>query len=112
MPQVHLYISGKVQGVFFRTHTHKRAAELYVTGWTRNLMDGRVEVYGEGDQTSLEQFIEWCHHGPPAAAVENVEVEWEYGENQFKVGPEITTTASGINRGTGPVSTCTASAGA
>lgn len=83
MSQVHLFISGSVQGVFFRMHTHKKALELKLTGFVRNLPDGRVEAYAEGNQDALEKFVEWCHHGPPAAKVAQVEESWDYGENQY-----------------------------
>ncbi len=85
MTQVHLYISGRVQGVFFRHHTHKKATALKLTGWVRNLSDGRVEVFAEGPSDKLEELINWCHQGPPAADVEKVDVEWleegpQYGD--------------------------------
>jgi len=84
MPQVHLLISGRVQGVFFRMHTHKKALELKLTGWVRNIDDGRVESFAEGPQEKLEVFVEWCHRGPPAAKVDQVEAEWQEGEYQYK----------------------------
>ena len=84
MNQVHLFISGRVQGVFFRMHTHKKALELKLTGRVRNLDDGRVEVFAEGPEGKLELFVEWCHKGPPAARVENVEINWQEGEQQFQ----------------------------
>lgn len=84
MPQVHLTISGMVQGVFFRMHTHKKALELKLTGWVCNLEDGNVEAFAEGPQEKLEEFVEWCHQGPPAARVENVEIEWLKEENRYK----------------------------
>ena len=84
MRQVHLFISGQVQGVFFRTHTHKKALELKLTGWVRNLDDGRVETFAEGPEEKLQKFVEWCHKGPPAARVEDVEINWQEGEQQFK----------------------------
>lgn len=83
MPQVHLFISGGVQGVFFRLHTHKKATQLKLTGWVRNLPDGRVEAFAEGDENLLEEFVEWCHQGPPAARVEKVDAKWDEGENKF-----------------------------
>lgn len=64
-------------------HTHKKACALKLTGWVRNLPDGRVETYAEGDEDLLEQFVEWCHQGPPAAQVEHVEVKWEETENKY-----------------------------
>lgn len=84
MPQVHLFISGHVQGVFFRMHTHKKALSLKLTGRVQNLSDGRVEVFAEGAEESLETFVEWCHQGPPAARVEKVEVKWLDGENRYQ----------------------------
>ena len=83
MPQVHLFISGGVQGVFFRMHTHKKAIALKLTGWVRNLPDGRVETFAEGPQEKLDEFVEWCHKGPPAARVEKVDTEWSEKENRF-----------------------------
>lgn len=83
MPQVHLFISGRVQGIFFRMHAHKKALELKLTGWVRNLDDGRVEAFAEGPSDKLETFAQWCHCGPPAADVEQVEVEWTDEENRF-----------------------------
>ncbi len=58
MVQVHLFYSGLVQGVCFRYTVHKYADELGVTGWVRNLDDGRVEVLVEGAEAEIEQF---CH---------------------------------------------------
>lgn len=85
MPQVHLFISGQVQGVLFRMHAHKKATALKLTGWVRNLPDERVEVLAEGSLEALENFVDWCHEGPPAAQVENVEVHWmDEEENSCK----------------------------
>ncbi|MDO8494624.1 MAG: acylphosphatase [Deltaproteobacteria bacterium] len=84
MPQVHVIISGKVQGCFFRMHTHKKATALKLTGYVRNLPDETVEAYAEGPQEKLEEFVQFCHEGPPAAQVENVDVEWmDEEKNQF-----------------------------
>lgn len=82
--QAHLFISGRVQGVFFRMHTHKKALALKLTGWVKNLPDGRVEAFAEGDEAVLEELIEWCHQGPPAADVEHVEIHWSHDENQYQ----------------------------
>ncbi|MGC9529648.1 MAG: acylphosphatase [Candidatus Bipolaricaulaceae bacterium] len=75
--RVHLYISGRVQGVFFRARTRDRAQALGLAGFARNLPDGRVEVVAEGDQRALQELVEFAHRGPPAAAVQHVEVRWE-----------------------------------
>ncbi|MEM3677823.1 MAG: acylphosphatase [Candidatus Bathyarchaeia archaeon] len=82
--RIHIYISGQVQGVFFRYETRRVAKELGVSGWVRNLPDGRVEVVAEGEEEPLEKLIQFCRRGPPAARVTNVEVKYEEpkGENR------------------------------
>ncbi len=79
----HVFISGLVQGVFFRDTTRRRALERGVVGWVRNLRDGRVEAYFEGEEQAVKSLVEWCHHGPPGAVVENVEVEWGSPTGQY-----------------------------
>lgn len=81
--RVHLYISGKVQGVFYRASTIDEARSLGLAGWVRNLPDGRVEAVAEGPQDTLEYLIKWCKHGPPAAKVTNVEVEYSSATSEF-----------------------------
>lgn len=75
--RAHVFISGRVQGVFFRAYTRDKAGELGLSGWVRNLRDGRVEAVFEGDKDRVEEMIKWCHQGSPYARVENVEVHWE-----------------------------------
>lgn len=82
--QVQLLVSGRVQGVFYRMHCHKKACGLKLSGFVRNLPDGRVEVYAEGEEELLQELIDWCHDGPPAAEVDDVEVHWADGENRFQ----------------------------
>lgn len=85
---VHVFISGRVQGVFFRANTKQKAENLGITGWVRNTSDGRVEGVFEGEEDKLENMIEWCHHGPSHANVENVEVTEEkkgQGYQSFKI---------------------------
>ena len=82
--RAHLLISGRVQGVFFRAHMKEEAEKLGVTGWVKNLPDGRVEAIIEGEEEKVKQLIEWAHHGPPAAKVEKVEVEWEEPKHEYK----------------------------
>jgi acylphosphatase len=74
---VHIIISGKVQGVFYRTKTKERAEELNLTGWVKNTSNGRVEVLAQGDEKGLKELVEWCYNGPRGARVERVEVDWE-----------------------------------
>lgn len=68
------FVSGRVQGVFFRASTRQRATELGVSGYANNLADGRVEVLIVGEPSKVHQLVEWLHSGPPAARVASVEV--------------------------------------
>ena len=67
-------VSGKVQGVWYRGSTQRQANELGITGWAKNLPDGRVEVLMCGDEQSLAQLEAWLHQGPPMARVDSVDV--------------------------------------
>jgi acylphosphatase len=71
----HLLISGRVQGVCFRYYTRKTALSNGVTGWVRNLPDGRVEAEVEGEKIAVERTIVWCQSGPEMAQVDHIEVE-------------------------------------
>lgn len=79
----HLWISGHVQGVWFRESARRQAERLHVQGWAKNLEDGRVEVVFEGPREAVEQFIRWCQRGPPAARVDHVEVQSEPSTGEF-----------------------------
>ncbi|MFN4196755.1 MAG: acylphosphatase [Caldimicrobium sp.] len=74
MKRVRVFISGRVQGVFFRAYTKEEAEKLGLKGWVRNLPDGRVEALFEGDEKAIEEMIKWCHIGSPASVVTKVEV--------------------------------------
>lgn len=67
---MHVLVSGRVQGVWFRDSTRQTAIRLGVRGWVRNLADGRVEATFQGDAERVAEAIEWCRHGPPMACVE------------------------------------------
>ena len=82
--RAHVWISGRVQGVFFRAHTKEVAEKLGLTGWVRNLPDGRVEAVFEGEEEAVKEAIEWCKRGPPLARVEKVEVRYEEPTGEFK----------------------------
>lgn len=82
--RVHVFISGKVQGVFFRSGTKRRAEELGITGWVRNLADGRVEAVLEGEKEEVEKMVQWCRRGPEYARVKSVEVIAENYTAEFK----------------------------
>lgn len=84
MKRAHAYISGRVQGVFYRSNTRKKALELGLTGWVKNLRDGRVEALFEGEEPEIKKVIEWCHQGPAHASVEKVEVLWEEPTGEFE----------------------------
>jgi acylphosphatase len=69
----HLLVSGIVQGVGYRAFAERCARELGLTGWVRNLDDGRVEIFVEGDAAQLEHYVERCRTGPRSAEVMEVE---------------------------------------
>jgi len=71
-----IMISGRVQGVFFRREITGLAMKLKLTGWVRNLPDGRVEALVEGEKDWLQELIDFCRVGPPGASVRNLDVEW------------------------------------
>jgi acylphosphatase len=71
--RAHVWISGMVQGVFFRYEARERARSRGVSGWVRNLADGRVEAVFEGPEDAVETMVEWCGRGPRGAEVTDVE---------------------------------------
>lgn len=77
-----VYITGRVQGVFYRAACRDAAARLDLRGWVRNAADGSVEAVAEGPREKVEAFVLWCHKGPPAARVTAVRVEWEPLQNE------------------------------
>ncbi len=81
--RAHLFISGMVQGVFFRQETSRKAQQQNVKGWIRNLSDGRVEALFEGTEENVNQIIEYCKHGSKIARVTNVEVNLETYKGEF-----------------------------
>lgn len=82
--RVHVFISGKVQGVWFRAYTKEEADRLGLKGWVRNLPDGRVEAVFEGDEQAVEEMVRWCHKGSPMSRVERVEVQEEPYRGEFE----------------------------
>lgn len=75
--RAHVFVSGRVQGVFFRHRTRQEAARAGVAGWVRNTGDGRVEAVFEGAPDAVDRMVAWCRHGPEHAQVEDVEVASE-----------------------------------
>ncbi len=87
-----VFVSGRVQGVFFRYSTQERANALGVKGWVRNRYDGRVEALLEGDEEAVNKLIEWMKVGPPGARVTDIEVidEPYRGEfTDFSIAPTV-----------------------
>jgi acylphosphatase len=83
MKRIRVIISGMVQGVFFRAAARRAAADLNLTGWVRNMDDGRVEAVLEGDDAEVDKMIEWCKTGPRAARVEKVTASEEHYTGGF-----------------------------
>ena len=81
--RAHIYVSGRVQGVFFRNSVADLAESLDVTGWVRNLSDGRVEAVLEGEKDSVETVAEFCRRGPPGAYVREFQIKWEKWTGEF-----------------------------
>ncbi len=82
--RAHVFISGRVQGVFFRSQTRHEAKKYSVNGWVRNLPDDRVEVVFEGEEENVRCLVEFCRRGPPAARVARAEVTWERYSDEFR----------------------------
>ena len=81
--RVHIFISGKVQGVFFRQALKVIAKKNNVSGWVRNLTDKRVEAILEGDNKSVNLVVEWAKIGPANSHVDNIEINNEEFKNEF-----------------------------
>lgn len=84
---MHVYVSGEVQGVFYRESTRQEAEDRKLSGWVRNLPDGRVEAVFEGEPEKVDEMVAWCEHGPRHATVESVEATEKEarGESGFEV---------------------------
>ncbi len=72
--RAHIFVSGRVQGVFFRDSTRKKAQKLGLTGWVRNLPDNRVEAVFEGGEAAIDKMISWVRQGPIFAEVDDLRV--------------------------------------
>ena len=82
--RAHVFVSGRVQGVFFRFETRRLARSLRVSGWVKNCGDGRLEAVFEGDEENVNEMVEFCRRGPSGARVTNVEVVWEESTGEFE----------------------------
>jgi acylphosphatase len=83
MKRMHVFISGRVQGVFFRAYTRETAMALRLTGWVRNLPDGRVETIFEGKDKDVKAMLEWCKKGPSHAIVNHIEANEDPYTGEF-----------------------------
>ncbi|MEN8148346.1 MAG: acylphosphatase [Planctomycetota bacterium] len=84
MTRVHAFVSGRVQGVWFRASTREEALRLGLTGWVRNLPDGRVEFVAEGDEDAIEALLAWCRSGgPPMGRVDDLKTTNEAPSQTF-----------------------------
>jgi len=81
--RVRVVLSGLVQGVFFRHYTRKKAITYGLTGWVKNLPDGRVEAIFEGRESQVVMMVEWCRIGPPSARVTDVALFREEATGEF-----------------------------
>ncbi len=82
--RAHAFVSGRVQGVFFRSETRYEANRRNVAGWVRNMSDGRVEAVFEGEKEDVEKVIDFCRRGPPGARVTKVDIQWEGYTREFR----------------------------
>lgn len=81
--QVHLLISGFVQGVGYREFVKKEAKKIGITGWVRNLSDRRVEILAQGTESQLKDLIKRCEKGSFLSEVKNISIEWEEINEEF-----------------------------
>lgn len=86
LKQLHIFITGRVQGVFFRDNTKRVAENLNLKGFAKNLQDGRVEIVAQGEDHNLRKLLDWCYRGSLLSKVEGLSFEWEESgkENVYK----------------------------
>jgi len=81
--RAHVIVSGRVQGVYYRSYTQDKAEELGLTGWVRNNRDGTVEAVFEGEKEAVQEMVDWCWSGSPSSRVSDVVVEWEQPTGEY-----------------------------
>jgi len=81
--RAHVFVRGRVQGVFYRSEARYEAKKNHVKGWIRNLPDDRVEAVFEGEEQDVKQLVEFCKRGPPTARVTAIEVTWDSYTGEF-----------------------------
>jgi len=83
--RAHVFFDGLVQGVFFGANTKRCADALSLTGWVRNMHDGRVEAVFEGEERAVSEAIDWCCTKQPYARVESKKVEYSQATEEFEM---------------------------
>ena len=84
MKQIHVFVTGRVQGVFFRQSTRVMAIKNNVSGWVRNLDDGRVEIVAQGQEQDIDNLSNWCRTGPANSRVYEFELKEESIAEKFE----------------------------
>lgn len=84
MKRIHVWISGRVQGIFFRANTRRKAMDLNLKGWIKNLEDGRVEAVIEGKDSDVKKMLEFLQKGPLGARVTKFDVKEEKYKGEFE----------------------------
>ncbi len=82
--QAILKIYGRVQKVFFRDSTRRKAKKLNLTGWVINESNRTVKIVAEGEEKNLKEFIDWCYNGPMLARVDKIDIDWKEATGQFE----------------------------
>ncbi len=85
--RAHVFVSGRVQGVWYRAETREMANRLALAGWVRNVPDGRVEAVFEGSKAAVDAAVAWAGEGPDLAVIDDLHVAWEepVGESGFSM---------------------------
>lgn len=83
MTRAHVYVHGRVQGVFFRASTRDKAQAFGIKGWVKNCLDGSVEAVFEGKKDAVDKMVNWCRKGPSGAFVDHIDVRWEEYSGEF-----------------------------
>jgi acylphosphatase len=81
--RAHVYVTGRVQGIFYRSFVRTKAQLLNLRGWVKNTMDGCVEIVFEGETEDINSAIEECRRGPTHAQITDLRVEWEKPRGEF-----------------------------
>lgn len=83
--RAHIFVEGRVQGVFYRNWTFKQAKDFQLTGWVKNLADGRVEAVFEGSEKKVKKIVDKCGKGSLLSSVKHIDVSWEGATGEYKI---------------------------